>query len=149
MVLEAVAKSQIRLLPEGALLNLSASNDYQTLPGKAALAVDVVTVPPFAAVPLWHSDNPLLVPVDAALISFSEMAETFRQRLSRGRLPGWGIVAAHKHSSAVKQLKPAPDGGPPGRVQQRVPLSCVRCGHGCCGACMSCRLSAEVIVQGA
>lgn len=58
MVLEAVAKSQIRPLPESALLHMSASNDYQTLPGKMALALDVVTVLRlFAAFPLWHSDT--------------------------------------------------------------------------------------------
>lgn len=57
MVIEAVAQSQIRLLPESALLNVSASNDCETVPGKPAVAVYAVTVLPlFATVPLWDSD---------------------------------------------------------------------------------------------
>ena len=57
LVIEAVAKSQVRLLPESALLNVSAPNDYKTVPGKTAVAVYAVTVLPlFATIPLWDSD---------------------------------------------------------------------------------------------
>lgn len=57
MVIEAVAQSQIRLLPESALLNVSAPNDCETVPGKTAVEVYAVTVLPlFATVPLWDSD---------------------------------------------------------------------------------------------
>lgn len=58
MFIEAVAKSQMRLLPASALLNVSAPNDYKTGLGKTAVAVYTISVLPlFAAVPRWDSDT--------------------------------------------------------------------------------------------
>lgn len=89
MVIEAVAQSQIRLLPESALLNVSAPNDCETVPGKPAVAVESVTVLPLLLLSRCGTLISFVGPYSCISHSFSEMTEIFQQKLSREYLPKW------------------------------------------------------------